>query len=432
MFVATSWGAGPSHTFVHIYIVAPRSSDPSKHTWLAWSDPAEQQLTAEQFRSIAGASQASMAENGNVTVPIQAWIDVGIGAGWGKQGAPDCAKDSCPAQVRKQLLRMLTTVQRGTVPEAKQGIGCQYCGATHVKFRRADAVWQARPHPQELHWDVWASLAQARAGAASGGKPEECAWLELQAVLEAVPLPGENADGTTEALRATVEKVLAHPPATPAGTVQRYQHEILRSVAKERNATMSALVMKALKSVCSADAFTVIDETGRTLLHSVVTPDAAKQLLASGLDVNAESDDKETPLHHAIVQRSSVLVAAFLEHGADTEVLDGMGMTSLIQSAMMGDKGELSGLLLKARAAVDAVDGSGRSALHWAVRASNEELIAVLLQAGANPELPDRRGTSIIDVAKDKQNAEILRMLSDGVSAPGTDPEDLNDRATDL
>jgi len=73
-------------------------------------------------------------------------------------------------------------------------------------------------------------------------------------------------------------------------------------------------------------------ETGETALHAAAFWErygVARQLLASGADINAQADDKRTPLHDAAAMVNATMVKLLLEIGANADIRDERGHTPL-------------------------------------------------------------------------------------------------------
>ena len=91
----------------------------------------------------------------------------------------------------------------------------------------------------------------------------------------------------------------------------------------------------------------------------------------------------KTALHFACEAGGTIdVAAALLQHGAEAEVPDDVGVTPLMVAAGLGHV-ELVQLLLQAGANVDAKQSGGATALMLAVKCNKPEVLWVLLEAGA-------------------------------------------------
>lgn len=135
----------------------------------------------------------------------------------------------------------------------------------------------------------------------------------------------------------------------------------------------------------------VRDESGRTPLHHAalgVEPGVAVMLLDAGAPVDAVDDDGYTPLARACSAGNDALAALLLERRAAPAV---PGAIPALCAAAAGtaDAADIVRRLLQAKAAIDARDGSGRTALHHAVAGGHVEAVRALLAAGAGIDIRD-------------------------------------------
>ena len=91
-------------------------------------------------------------------------------------------------------------------------------------------------------------------------------------------------------------------------------------------------------------------------------------------------------LGKTIIYGDKQAVLALLLRGADVNEIDEYGFRPLVQAAIM-EKTDVAGLLLDYGADVDQQDGTGRTALHWAVESHNLPLCKLLLSHKANPNI---------------------------------------------
>ena len=83
---------------------------------------------------------------------------------------------------------------------------------------------------------------------------------------------------------------------------------------------------------------------------------------------------------------------------------------TLIDAVKRGDRQAVRALL-GAKAAVDAREADGTTALHWAARADDVELVKALLAAGANPRPENRYGVQPLALAATNGSAAVLAAL---------------------
>lgn len=96
---------------------------------------------------------------------------------------------------------------------------------------------------------------------------------------------------------------------------------------------------------------------------------AVEELIAGGADLDVQTPDGKTAMHHAVSHPDSGILEA----------------------------------LIDAKAGVDRIDAMGRSPLHWAAATYGaEQLIAPLIEAGAQLDLRDQEGLTALDLAHTK------------------------------
>jgi ankyrin repeat protein len=165
---------------------------------------------------------------------------------------------------------------------------------------------------------------------------------------------------------------------------------------------------------------------GETMLHAVAAQDDwqfANFVLGYNPDLNARDDTGRTPLLSAI-DKSAIRVAGLLiEKGADVNVKDRQGQTSLHYLAAARNA---TGLMAKAQAAgikVDAKDNSGRTPLAIAVESNRVDNVEYLLNMGADVNGTDHNGVDLILVAYGKNRAMLNLFITKGGSLDAKSPD---------
>ena len=96
--------------------------------------------------------------------------------------------------------------------------------------------------------------------------------------------------------------------------------------------------------------------------------------------------DAEAPVADAAMNGDIEAVRSLLRSGADVNAAQGDGMTALHWAAQAGDR-QLAEILVYAGARLDAGTRIGRyTALHIAAREGRHEVARVLVEAGADPK----------------------------------------------
>jgi len=145
------------------------------------------------------------------------------------------------------------------------------------------------------------------------------------------------------------------------------------------------------------------DAEGRTALHGAVLseePMVAAMLLDAGAPINALDQTGASPLAVACRAANWPLAKFLLERNAKPAPAN--GEPALVAAAGIADD-DATGvkLLLKHRAAVNAVDARRRSALIAAAAEGHEQIARALCAAGADVTLADRHGsTALMEAAR--------------------------------
>ena len=124
-----------------------------------------------------------------------------------------------------------------------------------------------------------------------------------------------------------------------------------------------------------------MDEYNRTALHHACIDNApdqrlkvAKELIASGLDVNAPDNDSWTPLHFAAQANCLEVIMLLIENGADIEASEINGNTPLWVATMNSNE--------------------------------NSQVVTALVNAGADPDAKNIHGVSPRDIEPELFNNE--------------------------
>uniref|UniRef100_A0A915CJA0 asparaginase n=4 Tax=Ascarididae TaxID=6250 RepID=A0A915CJA0_PARUN len=152
------------------------------------------------------------------------------------------------------------------------------------------------------------------------------------------------------------------------------------------------------------------DYNGRSALHVAARAghkNAVIYLLKHGVSVHLRDEWDENPLMSAIRSKNLACIKALRDAGA---VPVGNPIDLGVELCLLTSRGDIDALGAWIAAGVDIneKDYEGRTALHVAVCAGNEELVTYLLARGANPEAIDNTSYTPIDEAKRRGFASIL------------------------
>lgn len=148
-------------------------------------------------------------------------------------------------------------------------------------------------------------------------------------------------------------------------------------------------------------------------------------LLESDADATTSdySDDKETPLHHAVIGDDAESIALLVDAGGDVMAKDAPGWTPLHKAAIVGKKNAVHALI-EAGAAIEArASISGRTPLHEACAYLQSDLVSQLLLLGADEDAVDADSQTPDDVvgrsvlARNVQADDTIRLMLKGAPA---------------
>jgi TonB family protein len=105
----------------------------------------------------------------------------------------------------------------------------------------------------------------------------------------------------------------------------------------------------------------------------------------------------------------------------DPDAADGTGWTALMYAVEAGHDGIVE-MLLAAGASLDRRNPSGETALHLAARHGRTASARLLLQAGADFALRDTEGRTPLYRAIEKRRADVIEMLQAAAAAKGKGP----------
>jgi ankyrin len=263
-------------------------------------------------------------------------------------------------------------------------------------------------------------LFAARAGDLASARALVAGGADVNEAEPVIPLPaGADANETLPTGNSALMLASASMNATSgfeyALTVKPSGHEALALFLVEKGADL-----------------TKTDTIGATALHAAVQTNKlalVKALLAHGADPNARLTKAPpplrgdfqaynqyvgaTPLWYAANARypDVDILRALIAAGADTRVVVQDGTTALMAAVGMAqndarraDEAAALGmikLLVANGVSVNAVNRTGQTALHGAVRAGADTIVRFLAEHGAALDIKDRQGHTALDVARD-------------------------------
>ena len=164
----------------------------------------------------------------------------------------------------------------------------------------------------------------------------------------------------------------------------------------------------------------------KRLFTPVLAPPRMRLLVSNGVNVNAQNEKGQTPLHRESLLGHEENVRILLAAGADPNIETNDG-GSAMNYAIGGTVGGYSGiveLLLKAGAPPDKPDAKGVFPIHRAAYGNNVSAIRFLAKAGANIDRPDGQNhTPLMLAAISKASDAVQALLELGANPLSTRQE---------
>lgn len=169
------------------------------------------------------------------------------------------------------------------------------------------------------------------------------------------------------------------------------------------------------------------DRRGRTLLHTVSTPEQLQQLVEKyGLNINARDNAGRTPLFYV---KNMEMFQSFLPYKKlDLLHVDRSGQNLLHQQNIVVHP-EIVQILVQNGVNVNQQDKQGNTPLHLCINTINAA--QALLACGANPNLENAKGERPQDLIQDKKTLALLYHGGADISAPGPSGETVFERCSD-
>ncbi len=230
--------------------------------------------------------------------------------------------------------------------------------------------------------------------------------------------------------RKTVELLLEHG-ADPLLGSDEQGHSALHAAAKEHKTQFLPLLLEKI----DRSKIDLRDKKGNTSLHlaakgekyissgnsSDENRETVKLLLDAGADIEAKTEDGETPYTLSIRNSNSDVARYLLQRGADDRVGDELARKLVFDAASNSRPGALT-LLIEKGFNLDIRDEKGKTPLFYAAR-SGAGNVKLLLKHGLKADARDKEGRNALYETKD---ASVLRLLvKSGAVADARDRNDV-------
>ncbi|QDV36898.1 ankyrin repeat domain-containing protein [Tautonia plasticadhaerens] len=143
--------------------------------------------------------------------------------------------------------------------------------------------------------------------------------------------------------------------------------------------------------------------------------EVARALIRRGANVNAGRPDRPTALHYAA---NAEVAGVLTDAGAEVEALDGIGRSPLHWAAQFG-RPDVAELLIRSGSEVNRPAADGMTPLHWAAQEGRAEVVRLLLREGAEADRQDGRGRTPLHRAAWRGQAEVVEVLLDAGADAG-------------
>lgn len=181
--------------------------------------------------------------------------------------------------------------------------------------------------------------------------------------------------------------------------------------AERRGQRASPFVVALVASLALGTA--VAADSGTPLIQAVRSGaiDRARELLRTGVDVNATQGDGATALHWAAHRSDLAATELLVRAGADVDRANQLGATPLWLASLNGDA-VIASKLLDAGADPNRALASGETPLMTAARSGSVQTVTLLIDHGADVNAAERvRGQTALMWAVDQRHAPIVRTL---------------------
>ena len=152
-------------------------------------------------------------------------------------------------------------------------------------------------------------------------------------------------------------------------------------------------------------------DTPEDRLFKAVWTENIAALRGTSIDVNLKDAVGRSPLRIAAEKGDINAVTFLIENGADVNVTDANGNTSLIFIINKTGNLEITERLLEKGAAVNTQNGNGETALMYAAWRGHTNIVQLLLQNRADATLKNRRGDTALSLAESQGHLEIVEIL---------------------
>lgn len=142
----------------------------------------------------------------------------------------------------------------------------------------------------------------------------------------------------------------------------------------------------------------VVPQNSNNIIEALNNGDFEKaiELINKGSDVNVKDSDGNTPLHLAVKMKLLNIIDLLISHGANIDEKNKYGLTPIHMASGL----KIAEFLITKGANVNAVDGSGNTALHINAQKGSRQIVELLLKNGAKTDIKNEFGEIPADLAR--------------------------------
>ena len=216
-----------------------------------------------------------------------------------------------------------------------------------------------------------------------------------------------------------------------------YAAQYLGEHAKPVEEEVKETIISLLRSDMRLDLIYQVrrDEIGSVDQKPLATPLAtaivyglekvAAELIASGADVNATSEEAHSPVHSAGYEGQTGIMEMLIANDANLHARDRIDNTALHAAAINVVRGAAAAEMILQRAPriINYTNTMNKTALHDAAQRNNINVVKVLIAHNAFLDLTDTEGRTPLNFAVEDGHAQVVKLLLSAGADPSKDED---------
>jgi ankyrin repeat protein len=224
-----------------------------------------------------------------------------------------------------------------------------------------------------------------------------------------------------ETASTTADSPTHSPWASPTDVAQMSSFDgdlddnVDSDVAREPTLTREDSESQIQDMLAKEPAHSFVNEDGQTAIHLAAMQDEylTREVLGHGFDINIRNLDGETPLMCAVNVENIETVRFLLKNHADVNAVNDKQETCLHRAASKDKSGSITQLLLRRNADTELVDGIGLTPLLAAAFNGNDVVTRHLLEHGSKYQACEPGGFTALHYAAMQANHVFMSRLLD-------------------